>query len=67
MFDNEMLVQALSFGFRVGEISCPSFYFEEASSINFWRFLVPKAVRSVLPRSNRQSQSWTLGLLANKS
>ncbi len=39
VFDNEMLVQALSFGFRVGEISCPSSYFEEASSINFWRSL----------------------------
>src|SRR5580692_2988200 len=39
VFDNEMLVQALSFGYRVGEISCPSSYFEEASSINFWRSL----------------------------
>jgi hypothetical protein len=39
VFDNEMLVQALSFGFRVGEISCPSAYFDEASSINFWRSL----------------------------
>jgi hypothetical protein len=32
-------VNALSFGFRVEEISCPSSYFEEASSINFWRSL----------------------------
>jgi len=37
VFDNEMLVQALYFGFRIGEISCPTKYFEEASSINFLR------------------------------
>jgi hypothetical protein len=30
-------VQAIYFGFRVGEISCPAKYFEEASSINFSR------------------------------
>jgi len=36
-FDNEMLAQALFFGFRLGEISCPTKYFEEASSINFAR------------------------------
>ncbi len=32
-----MIVQALYFGFHVGEISCPTKYFEEASSINFQR------------------------------
>lgn len=36
-FDNEMLAQAVYFGFRIGEISCPTKYFEEASSINFSR------------------------------
>jgi glycosyltransferase involved in cell wall biosynthesis len=36
-FDNEMLVQAIYFGYRVGEISCPTRYFPEASSINFRR------------------------------
>jgi glycosyltransferase involved in cell wall biosynthesis len=40
MFDNEMLVQAVYFGFNVGEISCPTRYFEEASSINFRRSVV---------------------------
>jgi hypothetical protein len=30
-----MLVQALYFGFRIGEVSCPTKYFPEASSINF--------------------------------
>jgi len=37
VFDNEMLAQAIFFGFRIGEISCPTRYFAEASSINFWR------------------------------
>ncbi len=37
VFDNEMLVQAVVFGFRIGEISCPTRYFEDASSINFAR------------------------------
>src|SRR5580693_277989 len=30
VFDNQMIVQALYFGFHVGEISCPTKYFEEA-------------------------------------
>lgn len=37
VFDNEMIAQAVFFGYRVGEISCPTRYFEEASSINFSR------------------------------
>jgi|SRR5271165_1751245 len=37
IFDNQMLAQCVYFGFRVGEVSCPTKYFEEASSINFWR------------------------------
>ena len=40
VFDNQMLVQAVAFGFRIGEISCPTKYFEEASSINFRRSVV---------------------------
>ncbi len=39
LFDNQILVQALHFGFRIGEISCPTKYFTEASSINFRRSL----------------------------
>jgi hypothetical protein len=34
-----MLAQILYQGFRIGEISCPAAYFEEASSINFSRSL----------------------------
>lgn len=37
VFDNEMLAQVVYFGFRIGEISCPTKYFAEASSINFVR------------------------------
>jgi glycosyltransferase involved in cell wall biosynthesis len=37
VFDNETLAQAIYHGFRIGEISCPTRYFEEASSINFGR------------------------------
>jgi len=33
VFDSEMLAQAIACGFRVGEISCPTKYFPEASSI----------------------------------
>jgi len=37
VFDNEMIAQAVYFGFKIGEISCPAMYFEDASSINFAR------------------------------
>lgn len=37
VFDNQMLVQATRFGFRIGEISCPTRYTAEASSIGFRR------------------------------
>ena len=37
VFDNQMLAQCIYFGYRIGEVSCPTKYFEEASSINFRR------------------------------
>src|SRR5271155_2153646 len=37
VFDNQMLAQSIYFGFRIGELSCPTRYFAEASSINFRR------------------------------
>jgi glycosyltransferase involved in cell wall biosynthesis len=37
VFDNQMLAQIIWFGFRIGELSCPTKYFPEASSINFRR------------------------------
>jgi glycosyltransferase involved in cell wall biosynthesis len=36
-FDNEILAQVIYFGYRIGELSCPTSYFPEASSINFRR------------------------------
>ena len=40
VFDNEMIAQAVYFNYRIGELSCPTRYFEEASSIDF-----PRSVR----------------------
>jgi glycosyltransferase involved in cell wall biosynthesis len=37
VFDNEVLSQAIYRGYRIGEVSCPTSYFPEASSINFPR------------------------------
>jgi glycosyltransferase involved in cell wall biosynthesis len=37
VFDNQMLAQAIYMHFRIGEASCPTKYFSEASSINFTR------------------------------
>ena len=37
VFDNQMLAQIFFKGYNIGEVSCPTKYFEEASSINFWR------------------------------
>ena len=37
VFDNQMLAQIFWFGFTIGEVSCPTKYFAEASSINFSR------------------------------
>ncbi len=37
VFDNQMLAQCAYFGFKIGEVSCPTKYFPEASSINFRR------------------------------
>jgi len=37
VFDNELLAQCICFGYRIGEVSCPTKYFKEASSINFSR------------------------------
>jgi len=37
VFDNQMLAQIIWFGYTIGEVSCPTLYFAEASSINFRR------------------------------
>ena len=40
IFDNEILAQCCFHDFRIGEVSCPTKYFEEASSINFRRSII---------------------------
>lgn len=40
IFDNQMLIQAHAFGMRIGEISCPTRYFADASEISFPRAVV---------------------------
>ena len=40
IFDNQMLAQIVWAGYRIGEVSCPTKYFEDASSINFRRSVV---------------------------
>ncbi len=40
VFDNQMIAQMAWFDFRIGELSCPTKYFKEASSINFRRSVV---------------------------
>src|SRR5438445_1437692 len=37
VFDNQMLAQCVHFGFRIGEVSCPTKYFHDASCIYFRR------------------------------
>ena len=37
VFDQEIMVQAVCFGFRIGEVPVPTRYFAEASSVNFRR------------------------------
>jgi glycosyltransferase involved in cell wall biosynthesis len=37
VFDNEIIAQIFNRGYEVGEVTCPTKYFEEASSINFSR------------------------------
>ena len=40
VFDNQMLSQIIYFNYRIAEISCPTKYFEEASSINLKRSII---------------------------
>lgn len=40
VFDNQVLAQIFYYGFEIGEVTCPTKYFEEASSINFQRSMV---------------------------
>jgi glycosyltransferase involved in cell wall biosynthesis len=59
VYDNQMLVQAHAFGMRIGEISCPTRYFEEASEIGFQRSVVYGL--GVL-RVSAQYRLWRMGI-----
>ena len=39
VFDNQITAQIFAAGFQIGEVTCPTQYFPEASSIDFWRSL----------------------------
>jgi glycosyltransferase involved in cell wall biosynthesis len=60
VFDNQMLAQAIAAGFSIGEISCPTRYFPEASSIDF-----PRSVVYGLGclATSLEFRLWRLGLL----
>jgi glycosyltransferase involved in cell wall biosynthesis len=60
VFDNQMLAQCVHFGFRIGEVSCPTKYFAEASSINFRRS-VTYGLGVLLTTMQFALQKWGLG------
>jgi glycosyltransferase involved in cell wall biosynthesis len=60
VFDNQILMQALAFDLSIGEISCPTRYFEEASSIDFRRSVV---YGCGVIGSSLEYRLWRLGLL----
>ena len=74
VFDNQILAQAVAYGFSIGEISCPTRYFVEASSINFKRSvtygfgvvttsIAYRLWRWKLWRTNRYTRSETMRLV----
>jgi len=60
VFDNQMITQARALRLAIGEISCPTKYFPEASSINFLRSCVYGL--GVL-KTSLQYRLWAWGLL----
>jgi glycosyltransferase involved in cell wall biosynthesis len=59
VFDNQMLTQAVAFGLRIGEISCPTRHFPEASSIDFRRSVV---YGLGVVRTGLAYRAWRMGL-----
>lgn len=60
VFDNQMLAQIFYKDFEIGEITCPTKYFEEASSINFGRS-VTYGLGVLLTSVQYRLQKWGLG------
>jgi glycosyltransferase involved in cell wall biosynthesis len=69
VFDNEMIGQAMWAGFRLGEISCPTKYFPEASSINFRRSCVYGlgVLRTAITYRLCRLGLWKSGLFASEA
>jgi glycosyltransferase involved in cell wall biosynthesis len=59
VFDNQMLAQAVYFGYRIGELSCPTRYFADGSSINFSRS-VTYGIGVLVTSLRFRLQSWKL-------
>jgi len=63
VFDNQIIAQIFYFGYRIGEISCPTKYFPESSSINFRRSIkygfgvLNTAFRTVLHKAKLKKYS----------
>lgn len=60
VFDNQMLAQIFYAGFEIGEITCPTKYFEESSSINFKRS-VKYGLGVLLTSIQYRMQKWGMG------
>ena len=60
VFDNQTIAQCVALGFAIGEISCPTKYFAEASSISFRRSVIYGL--GVL-RTSLAFRLWRMGLL----
>lgn len=69
VFDNEMVAQAMWAGFQIGEISCPTKYFAEASSINFKRSCIYGlgCLRTAITYRLCRLGLWTSSLFVAKS
>ncbi len=60
VFDNEMIAQIFYAGFEIAEITCPTKYFEEASSINFRRSTI-YGIGVLFVSLKYRLQKWGLG------
>src|ERR1700687_4859708 len=60
VFDNQLLAQCVFFGFKIGEVSWPTKYFPEASSINFRRS-VKYGLGVLVTTMQFALQKWGLG------
>jgi glycosyltransferase involved in cell wall biosynthesis len=63
IFDNQMLSQAIALNYTIGEISCPTKYFPEASSINFIRSCI---YGIGIVKTSFQFRLWKIGILRPK-